>query len=554
MIVELSVEDLAIIRRIDVGLGGGFTALTGETGAGKSLLIDALELALGQRADTELVRAGAPRASVALTLDLSARRDVLRQLADNGVEAEDGRLFLSRDVSAEGRSTCRINGRLAPVGTLRAIGRLLVDLHGQHQHQALIDPATHLGYLDDWIGEPAHDLRREVWTLYDRARHLLAERRALEKGVAEREHRIDLLRFQIGEIEDADPQIGEYEDATNELLRLKNSEHLVHAVQEALDQTVEGETSAVDMLRAASRTLDGATKFDDRLEPSADAIRDSLYAVQDAVETLRGYLTAIDVDPRTLDEHQDRLSVLKRLRRKYGESEAEILAFAATARAELERLEGSEASLGQIEEDLAIAQEELGGVSEELSELRHARAAAFAEEVRAQLFELSLPKAQLSVRLLEKEPGEDGQDAVEFLFSANAGEELRPLAKIASGGELSRVMLGLKIALAGRAGVPTLIFDEVDTGLGGRAAATMGRKLRELGQSYQVVVISHLPQVASQADVHFRIEKTEVEGRTASGLHRLDPEERVEEVARMLSGEQIGVSALAAAREMVAVG
>ncbi|RYG83898.1 hypothetical protein EON77_06760 [bacterium] len=226
MIVELSVEDLAIIRRIDVGLGGGFTALTGETGAGKSLLIDALELALGQRADTELVRAGAPRASVALTLDLSARRDVLRQLADNGVEAEDGRLFLSRDVSAEGRSTCRINGRLAPVGTLRAIGRLLVDLHGQHQHQALIDPATHLGYLDDWIGEDAHDLRREVWTLYDRARHLLAERRALEKGVAEREHRIDLLRFQIGEIEDADPQIGEYEDATNELLRLKPNLHL----------------------------------------------------------------------------------------------------------------------------------------------------------------------------------------------------------------------------------------------------------------------------------------------------------------------------------------
>lgn len=553
MIVELSVEDLAIIRRIDVELGAGFTALTGETGAGKSLLIDALELALGQRADTELVRAGAPRASVALTLDLGARPDVLRDLADAGVESEDGRLFLARDVSAEGRSTCRINGRLAPVGTLRAIGRLLVDLHGQHQHQALIDPDTHLGYLDDWIGEPAHDLRREVWTLYERTRHLLAEKRALEKGVAEREHRIDLLRFQISEIEEGDPQIGEYEEATNEMLRLKNSEHLVTAVQEALAATVEGEVSAVDMLRAASKTLDNATKFDERLEPSADAIRESLYAVQETVETLRGYLTAVDVDPRTLDEMQDRLLVLRRLRRKYGESEAGILAFAATARAELERLEGSEASLGQIEEDLAAARAELGEISNRLSSLRRDKAETFASEVQAQLIELSLPKAQLSVRLLEKEPGDDGKDAVEFLFSANAGEEPRPLAKIASGGELSRVMLGLKIALAGRAGVPTLIFDEVDTGLGGRAAATMGRKLRELGRAYQVIVISHLPQVASQADVHFRIEKTEVDGRTASGLHRLDDDERVEEIARMLSGERIGESALAAAREMVSL-
>ena len=305
------------------------------------------------------------------------------------------------------------------------------------------------------------------------------------------------------------------------------------------------------MLRSASKTLDNATKFDDRLEPSADAIRESLYSVQDAVETLRGYLAEIDIDPRTLDELQDRMAILKRLRRKYGESEAEILAFAATARAELERLEGSEASLGQIDEDLIAARSELEDVSGQLSELRRDKAEMFAAEVQAQLHELSLPKAQLSVRLLEKEPGDDGKDAVEFLFSANAGEEPRPLAKIASGGELSRVMLGLKIALAGRAGVPTLIFDEVDTGLGGRAAATMGRKLRELGRAYQVIVISHLPQVASQADVHFRIEKTEVEGRTASGLHQLDDEERIEEVARMLSGEQIGVSALAAAREMV---
>ncbi len=551
MIVELSVEDLAIIRRIDVGLGGGFTALTGETGAGKSLLIDALELALGQRADAELVRAGAAKASVALTLDLSARPDVVAQLADAGVEAEEARLFLQRDVSAEGRSTCRINGRLSPVGTLRAIGRLLVDLHGQHQHQALIDAGTHLGYLDDWIGEPAHALRREVWVAYDRMRHLMAEKRALEKGVAEREHRLDLLRFQIGEIEEADPHIGEYEEAANEMLRLKNSEHLVQAVGQALAMTAEGDVSALDMMRGASKTLDGATKFDEALEPAAEAIRDSLYAVQDAVETLRDYLARLEVDPATLDAMQDRLMLLKRLRRKYGETEAEILAFAASARAELARLEDSEAALGTIEADLEEAQEGLGRLCADLSLLRRGKAELFAAEVAGQLHELSLPKARLSVSLTDKEPDGDGADAVEFLFSANAGEEPRPLAKIASGGELSRVMLGLKIALAGRAGVPTLIFDEVDTGLGGRAAATMGRKLRELGRSYQVVVISHLPQVASQADAHFRIEKTEVEGRTASGLHRLGEDERVEEVARMLSGERVGESALAAAREMV---
>ena len=553
MIVELSVEDLAIIRRVDVELGGGFTALTGETGAGKSLLIDALELALGQRADAELVRAGAPKASVALTLDLSARPDVVGALADAGVEAEEGRLFLQRDVSAEGRSTCRINGRLSPVGTLRAVGRLIVDLHGQHQHQALIEPGTHLGYLDDWIGEPAHALRREVWLAYDHTRHLLAEKRALEKGVAEREHRLDLLRFQIGEIEEADPVIGEYEAAANEMLRLKNSEHLVQSVGQALAMTSEGETTALDMLRGASKTLDGATKFDDALEPAAEAIRDSLYAVQDAVETLRDYLARLEVDPATLDAMQDRLMLLKRLRRKYGESEAEVLAFAASARAELARLEDSEAALGTIEADLEAAEAELSRLCLELSGVRRAKAGLFADEVEAQLRELSLPKARLSVRLEDKAADGDGCDAVEFLFSANAGEEPRPLAKIASGGELSRVMLALKIALAGRAGVPTLIFDEVDTGLGGKAAATMGRKLKELGRSYQVLVISHLPQVASQADAHFRIEKTEVEGRTASGLHDLDESERIEEIARMLSGEQVGESAIAAAREMVGV-
>ncbi|CAN5635138.1 DNA repair protein RecN [soil metagenome] len=551
MIVELAVENLAIIESTRLDLESGFTVLTGETGAGKSLLIDAVELALGDRADTELVRTGAKAARVHVAFDLSDAPAALARLRELDIEAEDGLLTIDRSIAAEGRSQARINGRLTPASVLRGLGKTLIDLHGQHDHQSLLDPERHLGYLDAWIGSEADAPRTAVARDFERWQTAQARLNALRRGVRDREQRLDLLRFQIEEIESADIREGEMAELEADLNRLKFAERIGQAVFGALSGLADDEKCAIDCLGDAVRLVGGAEKFDPALSVRTEALQAALVTLEDAVSELRTYSETLEDDPAHLEVVAGRIDTLKKLRRKYGADEAGILAHLQSARTELELLENAEASEEEAGQAEAKARRTLEASASALKLIRVEKSVVLAELVEGQLRELAMARAIFQIIVRDKPVTPDGTDDVEFFFSANAGEAPKPLAKIASGGEISRVMLAIKTALAGRAGVPTLVFDEVDAGMGGRTAATVGKKLAELAKHRQVLVISHLPQVASQAARHFRIEKIERNGRVVTEVRLLEGQDRVEEIARMLAGERLTPAALENARQMI---
>lgn len=553
MVVEITVENVAIIERAQLPLGPGFTVLTGETGAGKSLLVDAIELALGERADSDLVRSGTGRAIVAAVFDLSRRPELLAKCRELGLDLEDGSLYVQREVFAEGRSQCRVAGKLTPVAALKSLGQLLVDLHGQHDHQSLLHPDRHGEFLDLWIGQPALNLISRVRDAYAAWEEANSRLNALRRGVRDREQRLDMLQYQVKEIEAVSPVVGEMDELEASLSRLQHAEKLSLAAQNALARLSDEEGSSYDRLAEAVRSLDDASRLDATLETSLDSLRSALYSMEEGLRELRHYADNLESDPEVIEETAARIDVLKRLRRKYGEDEVAILAFLESAKQELDLLADAESNEADLALKAEAARANLELAAAELTSLRAEMATRFSDTVQEQLRELAMEKAIFETRLAEKPIDASGADRIEFFFSANAGEGAKPLAKIASGGEMSRVMLGIKTVLAGKAGVPTLIFDEVDAGLSGRAAATVARKLEELATHYQVITISHLPQIASRATTHFRIEKNETAGRVLTNVRHLKPEERVEEIARMLAGEQITDSALANARELLGV-
>ncbi|MBX3118115.1 MAG: DNA repair protein RecN [Fimbriimonadaceae bacterium] len=551
MITELSVENIAIIERATLSFGSGFTVLTGETGAGKSLLVDAIELALGARADAELVRAGASRAMVSVVFDLTHRPFIVERLRELGIELEDGGLFVQRELYAEGRSQCRIAGRTIPVSMLKQIGQLLVDLHGQHDHQSLLHPERHLEFLDAWIGEQAVGLQSTIRERHTRVQEFESRLRALRTGQREREQRVDMLRFQVEEIEQAQIRPGELAEMESLLGRLKHVEKLTAACRGGLQSLAEDEGNALDRLRVSVRELEEAATFDPDLEVRIEPIRSALYLLEDGMHDLRAYAEALESDPEVLENTAARIDTIKRILKKYGDDEELVLEFLDSASRELQLLEGDESSEVELTESLSGAKAELTKACDELTRVRKEKAKTFASLVATELHDLAMEKAKFEVKIEAKEPDATGADAVEYTFSANLGEPLRPLSKIASGGEMSRVMLALKTVLAGKAGVPTLIFDEVDSGLGGRAAAVVARKLEALSTHYQVVVISHVPQIASRASSQLRIEKLEERGRVATRVVALSEQERVEEIARMIGGETISESAIIHAKEML---
>jgi DNA repair protein RecN (Recombination protein N) len=549
MIVELHVENLAIIQKASVVFQDGFSALTGETGAGKSLLIDALELCLGERADTELVRTGATKASVQMVIELSANPSILQTLEDLGIEAENGQIFIQREVFAEGRSQARVNNKPVPNSILREIGALIVDLHGQHQHQALLDEETHIQYLDAWIGGEVSSLKAATSELYSKWHDSKRRFDALQRGIQEREQRLDMLTFQVNEIESFSVIEGEERELVSSLARLANTEKIASAAQRALACLSEDEINARDLLAVGMKEAEDIAKMDESIDITE--LLESLELLQEGIHSLQSYLDKIDRDPASLEMTVERLDGLKKLKRKYGETEADILAFLHTARIELDNLTDVEASEETLQVQMLKAHADLVNVCSELTALRAFKSKEFAQDVQEHLADLSMEKTRFTVHIKPIDPTAEGADFVEFLFSANTGEELKPLAKIASGGEISRVMLAMKSALAGRAGVPTLIFDEVDTGLGGAAAAAVGKKIRALSEHYQVLAISHLPQVASQANEHFRIQKSESGGRVQTDIFPLTKEERVHEIARMLAGDSVSEHAVANARDLL---
>lgn len=551
MLVELSVENIAIIDKARIELRPGFTALTGETGAGKSLLIDSIGLALGGRADSDLVRAGARKATVCLVADLSANPLAIARCAELGVDLEDGRLVVQRDVSAEGRSTVRLNGRPVTVGTLKDIGRLLVDLHGQHDHQALLDVEHQIDFLDSWIGEEAYAQLAQISDQHALVERLKRRLHALRSGQREREQRLDMLTFQIEEITASDPRPGEHEDHLSRLSRLQHTERLGQGAYLALEALADAEDAALVRLSAAVRDLDNLAALDPALDDLLEPLRAAEANLDDGLRDLRAYADSLEADPAALEETAARLDLLQKLKRKYGDTETAILDYLEQAQKELadlqDQTDDEEGLVVQIDDH----ERTLQSLADQLTALRKDRSQIFAAEVVKHLRDLDMPKAEFDVRFEKISVQPNGQDFVEFYFTSNPGEPPRPLSKVASGGELARVMLAIKVASAGRAGVPSLIFDEVDTGLSGRAAAITAKKIEELARHYQVIVISHLPQIAGRSTTHFRIEKNERSGRVFTEIRLLTGDDRVEEIARMLAGEKVGASALANARELL---
>jgi len=569
MLSEIDVRNYALIERLSLRFGNGFNVLTGETGAGKSLVIDCVGLVIGGRASSESVRAGCDSAVVEAVFNISDVPDVEALLLEQGIDPEpDGTLIVTREVSRQGRSRCRLNGRIVTLTALSAIGERLVDIYGQHEYQSLARPSRHIGLLDAFGGARLEQVRDSVRQLYEEWRECEEELAELRQHARERAQRADLLAFQVNEIESANLEPGEDVHLVAEQTVLANAESLYDAVVRAYSLIYESSyldiASARDMLGEALEELDNASRIDGTLTSLAESLSALCDHTTEISRALREYRDSIEFDPERLAEVEERLSAISRLKRKYGDSLADVIDHGQLAREELESMTGAGRRVDELEGRSAALSEELGSCASKLSAMRCEIAAELEKEVSRELRDLSMPHAVFKVDVGRKRDGHeivvdgtpvvigpDGFDDVEFLFSANPGEEPRPLARIASGGEMSRVMLAIKSVLAVADAMPTMVFDEVDAGIGGEAAIAVASKLANIGKVRQVLAVTHLPQIAAVADNHYAVSKLERSGRTEVTVEKLDIEERVTEVARMLAGEAPSSVTVAHAREML---
>jgi len=558
MLVELHVTNFALIDHLDLTFGAGLNILTGETGAGKSIIIDALGLALGERAGNDLIRTGASRATVEAVFDLAqAPAEVRRKLMEAGLDGEDyeDTLLVTRELArAGGKSQCRLNGRLMPVAVLKEIAEGLVDVHGQHEHQSLLSADRHVDILDNWGGKDALALRGEVAALYSKANALKREREQLRADARERARMLDLYRFQQEEIVGAVLKPGEEETLAADRSRLANSEKLSAAASESYNLISGGERGAggaLDALNAALASVEHAAALDETLSPVAESLQSAVAYAEDAGRELRVYQETIEFNPERLEELETRLDLLRNLKRKYGETVEEIIAYGLELAGKLDALEHSEAREEELTAAIAASEAALAKAAARLTKLRRDTSREFSAGIARELGDLGMAATKFEVSIEPQPVASKGADRVEFLLSPNPGEPLRPLAKIASGGEMSRIMLALKSVLAETVGIPTMIFDEIDVGVGGRTAQTIGDKLAALACNAQVLCITHLPQIAARPGTHFFIEKQVQDERTTVSVAPLDAEGRIDEIARMLGGSRRSEAVVQHAREML---
>jgi DNA repair protein RecN (Recombination protein N) len=566
MLAELRIRDLGVIDDAHLEVSAGLNVLTGETGAGKTMVVDALALLLGGRADPGAVRSGRPAALVEGRLHTGDDAQVAAALATAGVTDEDGEVVVARQVLAEGRSRAQLQGRMATVAVVAEIVRPLVEVHGQHEFQDLLRPGVQRDLLDRYAGEAALDLRAAFGSGWRRLRAVTRELDDLVARAREREREIDLLRHQLEEIDAAQVRVGESAELAAEAERLANAESLQQAAALA-HQLLEDDddAGAATALGAAARAVHGPGGHDRALGELGERAQALAAEVGDLASSLRAYAEAVLVDPARLEEINQRMALVRDLERKYGDDEAAILAFAGQAAERLAELEGGTLRSESLEAEAAELRHSLAGTGAELTAARRAAAARLGEAVRVELADLAMPAAQVEVAV-EQDPSEDGLevggrrlaatedglDRVEFRLAAHPGAPVRPLGRAASGGELSRVMLALRVVLAAVDRTPTLVFDEVDAGVGGRTAAAVGRRLAELARRHQVLVVTHLPQIAAHADRHFTVEKRSDEGSTSTDVRLLDNAGRVGELSRMLSGMEGSGHAQAHAEELLA--
>lgn len=551
MICRLCIRDFAVIDELDVEFGSGLNLLTGETGAGKSIIVDAISIALGERADTETVRSGRDLAIIEAVLEVGNSPEALRILEDAGLSPEDGSIIVSREVSRTGKSQCRINGRPVAVSLLKEITDRLVDTHGQHEHQFLLRADRHLEVLDAWCGQEVLSLRDRVADCYSELRRLKGELKQLQNDERDRARNIDLYQFQVQEIANARLTPGEEEELIADRTRLANAEKLHAAASAAFELLGEGDRCSADTLGEAVMALQGLAEVDTQLQPMIESLQAALYQVQDGARELRAYRDGIEFNPDRLQEINERLDLIRTLKKKYGETIEEVIGYGDELRDKLELLTHSEERTGELQAEIESLEAKVMADARQLSALRLKGGSAFVKSVVKELASLGMPSAVLEVSRRAHELDSSGIDSIEFLVSANPGEPPRPLARIASGGEISRIMLAIKSVMAAVDSMPTLIFDEIDVGVGGRTAAVIGDKLNSLAQNSQVLCVTHLPQIACSPGRHFAIEKQSHEGRTVVRVRELSDEERVTELARMLGGAAPSDTAIQHAREML---
>ena len=558
MLSELTITNFAIIDELRLRFSPGFNVLTGETGAGKSIIIDAVSLLLGGRADTEVIRAGADEARVegVFSLNLFSQANILPLLRENGLEGDrDDTLILAREIRREGRSVCRVNGRAVTLAVLAGIGQQLVDIHGQSEHLSLLRVREQLEFLDRYAGLEA--LRTQLADRVSELRQVQRELDTLLRDERELARRTDLLEYQVAEIATARLEVGEEEELIQERTRLANAERLLELASEsyrALDEGAEEQASMTDLMGQVTRALAALTKIDHGAEEQSRMAEEIAGQLAELVRQVRAYQDGIEFNPQRLQQVEERLDLIHSLKRKYGDSITEILAFGEAAAAELETITHSEERVEALRAQEDALLREIGRLGADISARRREAGDRLAAAVETQLADLKMAGARFGVSVEQKEAADGawvgerrlafdstGIDRVEFLIAPNIGEPLKSLAKVASGGETSRLMLALRTVLSTADRTPTLIFDEIDQGIGGRAGGVVGRKLWGLsaslsadGTGHQVLCVTHLPQLAGYSDAHFKVDKGVVGERTITHVQELSPAARVEELAQML--------------------
>jgi DNA repair protein RecN (Recombination protein N) len=550
MLTHLRIRDFAIVEELELELAVGMTAVTGETGAGKSILVDAIGLLLGDRADSGTIRHGAARTDISAAFDLEPLPAARAWLAERDLDGE-GECHLRRVVAGNGRSRNYINGVPQPAQALRELGELLVDIHGQHEHQSLLRRDAQRQLLDDYAGNQA--LVAELADHYREWSRLRQELRDLRQASSERDARLDILRHHLRELAALNLAEGEIAELESEQRRLAHSSQLLETGQRLLGWLTESDESAVaDRLNHSLRELDALSRLDARLAPVGELLGAALIQVREAGGELRSYVRDLDLDPEHLAQVEQRLAAAHQLARKHRMAAEELPALRTRLETELDALEHSETRLEKLQQAVQDGLAAYRRGAERLTERRMAAARELGERVSAALAGLGMPGGRFAIQLerLEK-PAPGGLETVEFQVSANPGQPMRPLARVASGGELSRISLAIQVITAHAARIPTLIFDEVDTGIGGGVAEVVGRQLRTLGGGRQVLCVTHLPQVAAQAHQQLKVEKRTDGETTHIQVAPLDAGERVAEIARMLGGLELTANTLAHAREMV---
>ena len=550
MLLEISIKNFAIIESISLNFEQGMTVLTGETGAGKSIIIDAMNMMLGARATTEVIRHGAPKAEIEGLFSIESNRALEEIFDEQGLELSD-EIIIRREILQNGRSISRVNGQMVNLSVLRTIGQQLVDIHGQHDQEELMRPHRHIQMLDEFGDTSFFELKEAYQASFDNYRRMRKQVLDIKKNQQEHKARIEMLEFQMAEIEAANLKAGEDVTLNQERDKLLNHKHIADTLTNAYSMLDNEEFSSLANVRSAMNDMESLEEFDSEYREISGSLSESYYVLEDITKRLESIIDGLDFDGNRLMQVESRLDLIHTITRKYGGSVDDVLEYFAKITDEYNLLTGNNLSSEDMEIELKKLEKNLVDLAGQVAQARHKIAQDLEDEIKQELQDLYMEKAQFQVRFSQGKFSREGNESVEFYISTNPGEDFKPLVKVASGGELSRLMLAIKSAFSRKEGKTSIVFDEVDTGVSGRVAQAIAQKIHKIGQHGQVLAISHLPQVIAIADYQFFIEKISNEHSTVSTVRLLTVEERIEEVAKMLAGENVTEAALTQARELL---